>query len=360
MRSMLFIFLGFPMLSLAYYQDDYSLLALIFVFVSTMPLWITFDKFPMTALSGNNRPPIAITTLLLFLAGLLNNSMLLNQAGVTLFEFFSLEGLTKATSFYTGNRYSMTESKSGNPILLALSLCFIVYSAFRTGKWANLLVFLAFINVLFYSLLTTEKWPLFLGIAFYLSAIFVIKGDRDFPRFLLKLAIFSSPLVVILIIALFLIRGIVSGFFEAFAGYVFLQYSAFGYKLTSADPEYLFGGSSFVGVFNALGLSERTPGVWGDELVINEGTTNIYTVWYYFYNDFGVLGGVLPVMTFVLLIYLLRALRLSWLLPALYFFGIFSSLISFNLTPFVHNTTVLALFLSAGGIAYMVRGSRNL
>jgi hypothetical protein len=107
-----------------------------------------------------------------------------------------------------------------------------------------------------------------------------------------------------------------------------------------------FGSLSFSGPFDALGLATRNAGVFDRSVMVHGRWTNIYTAFRYLVQDFSLVGPFLLACWLVVVDATLRTLGSTALARQLAGFVIFAALMSGNVTPFVHNSVALAVFLS--------------
>ena len=342
-----------------------SLVAFAFIGCSSAPLLLAARK--SLGLPKVLHPtPGALFFSALITAGMANLAWIALGLERSPLELLSPEGFLLTAAAATAKRYQ-DEGASGNPILLALSL-FLVY---RVGGASNRLRVwqqaVAFLPLLLYTALSTEKWPMFLSGAFYIAGLFAAFNERQaLRRMATVVALFVFIGTVVAGVAMFL-RGFDGDVLELPAQllhYVLAPFPAFGsWLLSSASDQCCSGGTyTFIGLANPVGMVRREAGVFPENFSIYGQETNIYSAWRYLVQDFSIVGPVL-INTGAALLYL-KCLERSYFAAAraLTNMLILSAVMSLNVTPFVHNSVALAatLALAYSALCGMSRRSRTL
>ncbi|UYO44342.1 hypothetical protein KQX63_23820 [Rhodopseudomonas palustris] len=170
MQAAFLICVTYPFLALFYEPNAHSLVAFLYIAGSCLPLlW--------AARYETEQPcdPIPSPSRLLFwsivLLGFFNLLIIAHRVGVSPWELLSVNGISSTAKLSTVARYEQG-ARSGDPLIQALSL-FLIYRLGAADKKAPLwMAGLAYLPLVFYTLLTTEKWVMFLGIAFFFTGLF--------------------------------------------------------------------------------------------------------------------------------------------------------------------------------------------
>lgn len=348
MKTAFYIFVGYAFLGYVYYPSEYSFFSLCLILFYSLPLLIAgiFTKDKTLSNYPNIKPLVFWGIIFL---GVLNLGIIANNIDKSISDAFSLEGIKSIAIESTLRRYKGdTLSNSGNPVLLALTLWLI----FRTGtldkQMKNSLQLIAFIPLLSYTLMTTEKWPSFLGVIFYITGIIISNEKKEYRKILISKIKYGIIIFLLMIFSLVL-RGNDGGFVEIFdmiTHYVFAQYNFLGrWYLDLKSIDLTFGQTTFIGPLSFLGFSSRAAGVFNESLELNGMNSNIYTAFRYIIQDFGVLAPFIFNSIISILYVKTRNFKNIKFNTMLKIIVIFSALISFNTTPFVHNSVVFCLIL---------------
>lgn len=342
-----------------------SLTALVFISMSAAPLLLAAGR-SFVAPAVQHPRPTALFFMIVFGLGFLNLVVIAVGLERDPLELLSFEGFVLTAAAATTNRY-VDQGASGNPLLMALSL-FLLYrvgaSSDRLPRWQQLL---AFVPVLLYTLLSTEKWPLFLAGAFYIAGMFSAFTERQALTRLVRVSAVFAVLGLILAGSAQFMRGFDGDVLEVPAmllHYVLAPFPALGSWLIGNASDYCcsLGKFTFIGAANQLGIVHREAGVFTDNYVIYDLETNIYSSWRYLIQDFSVAGPVL-INTCIALLYL-RCQEQGFLAAGRVIRGlmVLSALFSLSVTPFVHNSVALATTLSLAYSAFYGRptGPRTL
>lgn len=349
MFSAFIIFLLYSVAGFFYSPSVDSLVALCFITLSSLPLLLASGS--VYRLPGLRHPPPGILFIIFFIIiGVLNLVVIANRFGFSGFEILNPIEFAVISSVSTESRYS-DQGSSGNPFLLSLSL-FLIYRIGTASNRINILwQALSFMPVFLYALLTTEKWPLFLSVAFYITGIFAAESETQALNRSKKLAVVVVPAGFVLGGIALCLRGFDRSTFEVpniLLHYILAPFSALGHWLVnySIDSCCEAGKFTFIGLGNLLGLLQREAGVFSENYVIYGMETNIYTSWRYLVQDFSIYGPLLICIGISLIFITFKSVRFISGIRVLKLFLVFTALISVNVTPFVHNTTGLALALA--------------
>lgn len=348
MKLAFYIFVGYALMGFIYYPSVYSLFSLCLILFYSLPLLIAGNLTKDNIYSKYSKVKPLIYWVIIIL-GFVNLSIIANSVDSSFLNIFSFDGMQKIAIESTGIRYeSDTTANSGSPILLALTLWLI----FRVGTTSKLMKgyfqIIAFVPLLLYTLLTTEKYPSFLGIIFFITGIILANEKKEYLKILRSKIKYIIVIVFLMILSL-LFRGFNGSIFDVFDlifNYIFAQYNSLGYwYLEMHNLDLTFGKMTFIGPLNFLDLATRDAGVFKEILVLNGIESNIYTGFRYYIQDFGILApffanliiSVFFVKTFVKKEYTLNNITKGLM--------IFTAFFSMNTSPFVHNSVVLGMAL---------------
>lgn len=346
MHVAFYIVVGYAALGIAYAPGADAVTAFLYIAVSAAPLAFALPARPQ-ALYRVRRPPPAPLYWGCLVAGFANVGLVALSSGNTLADLFSVEGVLRIAAASTVQRYT-EGAASGNPVLMALAL-FLLY---RTGAAAQrvgaLKTMLAFLPLVAYAVVSTEKYPLLLGASFFMTGYLTTRplalALPGIVRYASYFLVFGLALGVLALLT----KGREGDLVGQLLHYVLAPFAAFGAWLggvgTSACCE--FGALTFIGPLDAAGIVERRLGVFEDEYFVHGRSTNIMTAWKYLVSDFSVVGPF--ALNLLLLACWTAAQRLhnQAMSGALNIVVVFAALVSMVVTPFVHNSVVLALALS--------------
>jgi hypothetical protein len=348
MRTYIFIALIFPVFGMLLNPGLYTLIAFVFILVATSPYFLLIgDKGYFVnnskALSGF----IFITVLAL---GFSNLGWIAISAGYEPSTLLTMEGIGLIATESTIIRYQSGETNSGNPVILALSLWLIFRLSLDRVKYSGYKIGMAFLPLIGYTLLTTEKFSLLLGLVFYVVGALSFGSLRDHMSTFLKVSLYSLLLTPILGLSM-LIRGHVPSdvgqFLYQLLSYVFFQYYGLGFWLVEKyhDAQLMFGSLTFAGPLSALDIVERKSGIYDFSYSINGLQSNIYTAYRNISEDFSIYFPFIFNL-FVAGLYIhFHNLRFKSGLIFLKIYLLFFVLLSFSTTPFVYSSVALAVFL---------------
>lgn len=332
-----------------YYPSLYSFVALLFVFLSTIPILLIGLKE-----IENKKNFSKLNALIFFIVlavGILNLNVIAHSTGYEFSDIFSLNGVGAIATKSTLIRYEIdTTANSGSPILLAISLWLIFRTALSRENSSKFSIFLAFLPIIFYTVLTTEKWPTFLAGVFYFAGVFSSSSYRESISIMKGKLIYTLLIVAIMVLSLIL-RGDDSSVFSLvhkLLHYVFSSYYGLGYWIIEKyqNVSMTFGSLTFIGPLSYFTDIQREAGVYSNSYYVYDMVSNIYTAFRYVIQDFSLIGPLL-INTLLALIYTLslkyKFLKIS---NSVRILVIFIGLLSLNTTPFVHNSVFLAILLA--------------
>jgi oligosaccharide repeat unit polymerase len=339
-----------------YYPSLYSFVAFLYILTISLPLLIVGLKEKKEIL--NIKPLNNFLFLIMIIFGIHNLKIIANNSGYNFVDIFSITGIAKIATQSTLIRYEIDPTaNSGNPILLAFSLWLIFRTSISTNS-TKLKILLSFLPIIFYTILTTEKWPTFLAIVFYLTGIF-LSHDYCFKEIFtfIKAKIKYVMLIIFTMVYSLILRGDNESVFillHKLFHYVFASYYGLGYWLVEKYTltDLTFGKLSFIGPLSFIGLENRDAGVFAIRYYIYDMESNIYTAFRYIIEDFSLVGPFIINIFLIILYYWTKKHKLYKIALSVKLFIIYSSLLSLNVTPFVHNSVFFAIVLSIMTIAF--------
>jgi len=329
-----------------------ALAALLFIAVSALPLMVYDDAIrtvlPVAARDASTFLRIARVAALA--AAIANCVIFVSSQGFRGADALTIQGIIGIAGQATADRYIYGET-SGNPFLVATVFVNAYLWAVRSRS-VLAASFPALLPAVAYSILSTEKWPLYCAFSFFVTGSFIdayVRG-RGYARVLLWPAAFGVAGGLLSLAAR-------SGLSEAgsdvslqlteqLAHYVFAQYQAFGLWLMAHYADCCsLGATAFIGPLSLLGLVDRPPGVFEDFVVVNGTETNIYTAWRYWVQDFSVVGPLVLIGCFAAVYRYCRLTSSYRTCLGLLILLTLSTLLQINPTLFVHNSVMLAALL---------------
>lgn len=295
------------------------------------------------------RIKLSLITLIALLLGFINLYLIITNLGLNYIEIFSFEGIQKIAKLSTEIRYNNTVSRSGNGLILSLSFFLMYVISYFSMSIFSGYILISLIPLLMYSIITTEKFIFFLAICFVLLP-FLSREYNFFFKNKFKLFLILISLIVIFIGIEFVRHGGMSINYskDRIGLYLLAQYSSFGWwvlEYYSYDCCKL-GAMTFIGPLNFFGFADRNNGIYESFYFTNQDLkTNIYTGFRFLVEDFSIIGPlVINTLTAILFSFSIKnkIFKFSILIRN---FIIFSALLSLVVTPFTHNTTLLAFVL---------------
>ena len=349
MRVAFYIFVGYACLGFLYVPGIESFTALTFITVSCAPLLLS-GSVGGGREGGILRVPSAPVYWSVVALGILNLALIAVSVGQPPSDLLSVEGLVRVAALTTSQRYEL-QGSNGNPFLLALSLWLVFRIGATVDRVPKVMLVIVFLPLAAYSLASTAKWPLFLAGVFFFAGLLLAFPPEYSLRTALRYLAVVTPFVMLAAGLALVLRGSpgeVFGLVEGQFHYVLAPYHAFGVWLIHEYSNVCctLGSLSFVGPLDALGLATREAGVFNQNVMVYGRWTNIYTVFRYLVQDFSLVGPFLISCWFVVVHAGLRTLGSTALARQWAGFVIFAALMSVNVTPFVHNSVALAVFLS--------------
>lgn len=349
MKATFLISVSYAILGYFYAPGVHTFVALVFILISCTPFIVGALYEPQSGVNMHRAPgPMLFWGV--FALGLVNLAIIAAGVDKSPVEILSTDGFAFIAAASTAKRYG-EQGSSGSPILLVLSLL-LVYrigaSDTAVSAWRKVL---GFVPLLLYSLLSTEKWPMFLAGGFFLSGLFISRPYYEARGVALRYAMTFMVLGFGLAGLALLLRGFDRDLIELpeqLLHYVLAPYPALGSWLIAeaAHQCCTLGALSFIGPLDALGLVHREAGIYTENFSIYGLETNIYTAWRYLVQDFSLIGPFLLNSVMASLFIAFRKIRWHPASLAVTGFSIISALLSLNVTPFVHNTTALAMVLA--------------
>ncbi|NAZ70716.1 O-antigen polymerase [Vibrio toranzoniae] len=352
------IFMLYPIAALLYIPSFYTFVGLVCVFLLSFPFLVTYrftgeieSKIKM------DFPQVPFIVVLFgFLVGLVNLYIISSNVGGGVGDIFSIDGIRTISYKSTLIRYEKSSTvNSGNPYILAISLFMVFVVGLRQNNSSKMKIVLLFIPIFLYTVLTTEKWPAFLGFVFYFSGIFYSNDLRGISTFLRQNAKYLA-LIPVLVISTIMIRSgeteSISSLLNMVFHYVLSPFYGLGFWLvnsyhdvTLSLGEYTLIGplsffSSFTGVF-------RNSGVFLENYYVYGNVTNIYTAFRYLIQDFSI-QGVLLLNVIISIFYSSFVRNKKYeLSEVIRLVLVFCALLSLNVTIAVHNSILLSILMCA-------------
>lgn len=348
MKTYVFIALIFPLLGIAVNPGLYTLTAFIFILTATSPYILLLganDDFVNQSKKLSN-----FVFIIALVLGFTNLVFITISSGHEPSTLLSFEGVGLIAGESTLIRYQSGQSNSGNPLILALSLWLLFRLSIDGEKASRFKVGLAFLPLIGYTLLTTEKFAMLLGVVFYTVGALSFFDFRTHIKIMLSTSFYGLLLIPILGLSM-LIRGHLPSDFPQLLyqllSYVFFQYYGLGLWLIEQyqTTHLSLGLLTFGGPLSAVGMVERMPGIYDLSYTINGLQSNIYTAYRNISEDFSIFAPFI-INLFVAFIYAyFYKTRFKVGLVLLKVYLLFAVLLSFTTTPFVYNSVVFSIFL---------------
>ena len=294
--------------------------------------------------------------------GFFNLSIIAAAVGRPVTDLFSPDGIVGIAALSTHQRYELqSDSGSGSPIILALSLWLVFRIGTVADRFPVVLRAVGALPIVLYSLVTTEKWPMFLAGVFFFAGIFIGFPNRTALRMAAWHLAVVAPVGLLVGGLAMVLRGSTLTQIESdLIHYVLAPYAAFGSWLIAGSGTdcCALGMRSLVGPLDAVGATVRGVGggVGDNSILIHGQLTNIYTAFRYVVEDFSVIGPFLIACWFSATHFGLTMLGSTALARQLSAFTVFAALLSVSVTPFVHNSVAFAVSLSlASTLARAIR-----
>jgi oligosaccharide repeat unit polymerase len=360
MKAAFYICVGYSILGCLYAPGPSTFLALLFISLSCLPFLVAAKYEPRFGINRHYAPGYLLFWLVVLL-GLANLAIIAVSVKESPLAVLSTDGFIAIAFASTTKRYG-EQGSSGSPILLALSF-FLVYRIAAAdaiiSTWRKVV---GFVPLLLYSLLSTEKWPMYLSGIFFLSGLFISRPFREARGIALKYVITFTVLGVGLAGFALVLRGFngdIIGLSAELLHYLLASFPAFGGWLAeeAARECCTFGAFSFIGPLDALGLIQREAGVYSKSFTIYGSETNIYTGWRYLVQDFSIIGPFFLNAAIGASFIAFNTIQWAAMSMGVRGFAIFGSLLSLNVTPFVHNSVAFAMILALMYSMYTVRPS---
>ncbi len=238
-----------------------------------------------------------------------------SKYGFSLKSFFDVDTLLQMNNKIATARYDGSAESTGilNQVLLSFTYvapmaggCFYPYAVSKTDK---LVCFVTFIPELIVLLSQNLKAGFVACIIFWLSGFLVskirIQGKIRIPFATLIKAGLIICVVVLVLMSTMVFRtgkiddqtfGIVQ---RKFINYLFGHVGAIDYWINNnmLQSQLTLGGQTFIGITRYLGFSDRSQGIYIDNYVGTDLSTNVFTYFRGIYQDFGLIGSIIFFLT---------------------------------------------------------------
>lgn len=354
-KAAVFIYLIWPAIAFCYIPNKYTALSAVAIALYVSPLTLISEKFSEVRKQYFSTAYLQISIILNILIGAVNLGLIADQTSHSLTDLLKPEQLVAISSSSISLMYS-TDVESiniGSPILLSLNL-FSTYFCGRQSHQFNVVSkVLFFLPLMFYSILTTAKFPTYLAISFYFVGTMVkySSGNLVWGRLgksIIWLTLFGCWVLVLAMTN----RGhdlYSIGFTRVIGNYLFAQYHAFGVwilDLGGASECCRFGESSFIGPLSWMGFFERQAGIYDQNIKVYDLETNIFTAWRFLIEDFSLIGPFV-LNLIIALFYTVADSKVYWLLRMfLREYLMLSAMLAFTTGVFVYNCVALTLFMT--------------
>ena len=264
-----------------------------------------------------NRKKKNVALIILIFFGIVYSITLIQNYGLSLKNFTSLDLLLQMNNYMAIQRYTGNVSTSLlNRVLLifvyAAPMCggySYIYSKKRIDKVISLLTLLP---VLFILLIENTKAPVIACVIFFLIAMFtayLVKNEAvpkiNFKKMSKWLALFFIIFSLLFVSMMFRIGKFDISTFEIvkvkIGNYIFGHIPAFDHWFSSNcnDLPYSFGIQTFISIFDTLGIQNRIQGVYAESYVGGALGSNVYTYLRGLISDFGIIGSLLFLISFL-------------------------------------------------------------
>jgi oligosaccharide repeat unit polymerase len=248
-------------------------------------------------------------TFLFSLIGIAGLLYFLNRLGLSLNVFVSFNSLGDVSSSISHSRYTGEYSQ---PTLYNIALAFNYSAGFLGGMlWIfnrTRIAFFPFIPIILTTALTTTKSVIIFITLFWIGGFLTAKVlTKQFKVFTPKLLL-NYSLIGALLNGLFIIYFMLryNWLDVKYLGAIYgkLVHYYFGYLPAFSEwfrnygygwNELLWGQMTFAGVWDVLGV-DRVQGMYDNFIIIDPikgNSTNIYTIYRFFIDDFGLFGSIL-------------------------------------------------------------------
>lgn len=283
--------------------------------------------------------------------------------GFSLSVFYNLDQLLSINNYAAYNRYN-TEESAGliSQLFLIIQYSLPIFGGYMfnfTEKKKDRVISILTLLPVTLGLLISNAKAGFIASVFNFMISYLLssyKKNGKYPQITLKTSIFISISIIIFIGLMFISMCMrVGDFSQSTIEYVrnrimvygFGQIKAFDEWFYTSVPDYTFFESTYMWIFNRLGIVNRVQGVYRYAYSIH---TNVFTVFRGVINDFGIFGGQIYIfsrgfISGLLMMFFERNKNLNLinfvLLMASYLFILFGVFIS----PWVYTTYFLMYVL---------------
>ena len=316
---------------------------------------------------------------LLIVLGLFYAVLLIQRNGFSISNLLNLNALlemnnTIAVQRYSGNFSAGVLSKILLIFVYAAPMCggyALVFAKKKKEKFLALATMLPELLVLFTE---NTKAPFAGCIIFFISSWLVgnIVRYGEIRKFNVKTIIISISVLVgsfVLFTTTMMLRigswnlttfGIVQ---NKMGNYVFGHIPAFDNWFSNNlwNYDYTFGAKTFIGIYDLLGLSSRTQGIYQDNFIGGALATNVYSYFRGIVDDFGMFGGLIfIVLMLAAMTFAYRQLtsgRISIVNQVLLTIG-YSSIMFFMVSIFSYNSFLFG-FVLFGFYLYLIKKKKR-
>ncbi|MZG58435.1 oligosaccharide repeat unit polymerase, partial [Photobacterium lucens] len=269
-----FILIGYSLLGIIYYPNIYTLVAFTFIAISCFPFFIAgiygYDRRPYKI----EYPQISKYLLFSgFLIGIFNLYIITKNAGYELYDIFSISGIKAISMASTEIRYNGGSNvNSGSPIILAISLFFVFIAGLKRKENNAINIIILFVPIILYTVLTTEKWPTFLGIMFCFCGCCCSFSYKEIKVVVIKNIKYLLVVFSLMVVSLYLRSGGQQSVFTSITSlfnYVLSPYYGFGYWLVNIHNNFNLG-LGYYTFIGPLSYFSSITGVFRDSGVFDE------------------------------------------------------------------------------------------
>lgn len=348
--------MAYSIAAILYVPSFYSYLSFVCIFFVSFPFLVSYKytKDIETNIKFSFPKVPYFIVILGLAAGLANLYVIANNAGGSLSDIFSIDGIKAISYKSTTIRYEgSSTTNSGNPFILAISLFLLFIVGLNQEKNNGIKTVLLFLPIVLYTVLTTEKWPSFLAFVFFFCGVFYSNSLKDVFRFLIRNSKYLV-LVGMLAISTLMFRSgkseSILSLLNMICHYLLSSYYGLGYWLVNEYNEVpltlgkytLIGPLSF---FPSLTGVFRSSGVYSESYYVYGNASNIYTAFRYLIQDFSVLGLFL-INSIISMFYVFFTKSGNYAVSeSIRLVLLFCAMISLTVTIAVYNSVLLSIFM---------------
>ena len=334
--------ISIPFVSIIYSPSLYTIAAFIYISVTLTPFYLIKNS---RSIYVHNNYSTYILGLINFTLAAMYGYTVMQQLGLTAYNFLDIDGIYETAIKASSARYIELGDESGNGSPLILSgLLFLSYLIGNNTSKSLLKIFIALLPFILIAIITTTKFPLLMGIVFYLLG-WLTAGNKLQFNLTEKIILILIFIILILILYVSLYnRGYEEQIIPILVNYIFTQYTNFGHWILDSNElhKYGLGSYTFIGPLSYLGILERPSGIFDNGLGQNGLESNIFTAWRFLVEDFGYFGPILINILIVYIFLLLKFYRYNKFLLIIQSFLFISLSISFTTNIFTYNSIFIA------------------